>query len=78
MPIVFSPTILNIFGFKVNSTDRNSPINLGPSCQIDVNNFSKSNTGSGSSSGDFIFQPQGTSVVFDSHVLDVEKKASIL
>lgn len=78
MPL-FSPTILNILGFKVNSADRNSSINFGPSCHIDVNNFTKSNTSGSSSSGDFVFQPQGPTAVFDPDVIDSQgPKASIV
>lgn len=69
MPL-FSPTIINLLGFRVNSADRNSNINFGPSCQIDVANFTKANTGGGASAGDFIFQPQGPTAIFDPDVIE--------
>lgn len=79
MPVLFSPAILNVFGFKVVTVDRNSNINFGPSCQTDLNNFTKANTGSGSSFGDFVFQPQGPSAVIDPDVFEpIGRKASIV
>lgn len=78
MPL-FSPAITNLLGFKVNSMDRSSHINFGPSCQIDVTNFTKANTGGASSTGDLVFQPQGLAAVFDPDIFEHQGgKASVV
>lgn len=79
MPIVFSPAFINLLGFKVNNIEHNVSINFGPSSQIDLTSFTRANTGSGSSFGDFAFYPIGVSTVIDPDVLDTpEVKSGIL
>ncbi len=77
--ILFSPSFLNMLGFKVNSLDSSSVINLGPSFQFDLTTFTKANAGSGTQIGDFAFSPQGISAVSDPDVADAQQaKASVL
>ncbi|MGQ9824332.1 MAG: spore germination protein [Desulfotomaculales bacterium] len=79
MALPFSPSFVNLLGFKIISMDRASVINFGPSLQNALNNFAKTNAGSGSSFGDFTFSPQGASAVFDPDAVDSpEAKASAL
>ncbi|MCL6446577.1 MAG: spore germination protein [Armatimonadetes bacterium] len=73
MPVLFSPSFINLFGFKVNFMDHNSVINLGPSCQFDLNTFTKGNTGSGSTNGDLPFSPAVLDVIFDNDFADAQE-----
>jgi|GEM_PF-3729554 len=79
MPVLFSPSFSSVLGFKVNTMDHNSSINFGPTCLIDLTTFSKASTGSGSSFGDFAFEPEGFSLVIDPDVIDTpESKAGTI
>lgn len=79
MPVLFSPSFINLFGFKVNYMDHNSIINFGPSCQFDISTFTKANTGSDSTNGDFPFSPTIMDVIIDSDFADAqETKTSLL
>lgn len=46
------PVVINIFFLKINVIQYNSAVNIGQNRLADWNNFSKSNTGTGSLYGD--------------------------
>ncbi|WP_418910942.1 hypothetical protein [Bacillus subtilis] len=49
----FSPSVVNVGGFKINTMDRGSSLTLGPYQQVDYFLSAKINQGFGEENGDF-------------------------
>ena len=53
----FSPVVINMLGFKINSNDHNSIISFGPNAQNDYFISYKRNQGFGEQNGDLLTSP---------------------
>ncbi|OAT85243.1 spore germination protein [Desulfotomaculum copahuensis] len=67
--VVLSPPILNIFNFKINSLDRGSIVNFGPSANDNFTSYNKFNNGQGALTGD-LSPSFSCGTVFDPDILD--------
>lgn len=53
MPLIsFSPSVLNLFGLKINSVDRASTISFGPTVTDNITSYGKINNAFGVQQGD--------------------------
>ena len=68
--ILFSPTITNLFAFKINEMDHNSATVMGSLAMFDVFNSDKHNTGFGSQYGDANIEQLNTTAIIDTDVAD--------
>jgi hypothetical protein len=50
--MAFAPMVINVLGFKINSVDHSSIVNMGPSQHIDIFVSYKRNQGLGEQNGD--------------------------
>lgn len=68
--LFFTPTAVNLLGFKVNSNDNSSVINVGPLQYIDQFVSYKRNQGYGEQNGDLSPSNIPLTVVADTDLLD--------
>lgn len=66
----FSPSVVNVGGFKINTMDRGSSLTLGPYQQVDYFLSAKINQGFGEENGDFTPLVVPISNVLDADLVD--------
>ena len=66
----FTPTVVNMLGFKINSVDNSSVINAGPVQVVDQVTSYKRNQAFGEQNGDFSLMNLPLSSVVDPDVTD--------
>ncbi|GIN41703.1 MULTISPECIES: spore germination protein [Heyndrickxia] len=66
----FTPTVVNMLGFKINSVDNSSVINAGPVQAIDQFTSYKRNQAFGEQNGDFSLMNLPLSSVVDPDISD--------
>lgn len=68
--MTFAPMELNVLGFKINTIDHASVVNIGPSQHRDVFISYKRNQGIGEQNGDISTMIISASLVLDADVID--------
>lgn len=66
----FSPSVVNVGGFKINTMDRGSSLTLGPYQQVDYFLSAKINQGFGEENSDFTPLVVPISNVLDADLVD--------
>ncbi|WP_144463304.1 hypothetical protein [Siminovitchia fortis] len=76
---MFGPVVINLLAFKVNTLDRNAPINMAASARFDVFLSNKQNYGLGEENGDFAITNVPLNLVNDQDVNDTNaQKTSVI
>ncbi|MED2974652.1 hypothetical protein P4361_20750 [Fictibacillus sp. B-59209] len=77
--MLFSPMVVNMLGFKVNSMDRSATLSFGPIQQLDLFSSNKINQGFGEDNGDLTVVNLPIIWVADQDVIDAASvKNSVL
>lgn len=66
----FTPMVINVVAYKVNSMDRASEVNMGPVQKADIFLATKRNQGFGEDNGDFSFIPVPVNLIGDQDLFD--------
>ncbi|UZJ78661.1 MULTISPECIES: hypothetical protein [unclassified Fictibacillus] len=77
--MLFSPMVVNMLGFKVNTMDRSATLSFGPIQQLDLFSSNKINQGFGEDNGDLTVVNLPIIWVADQDVIDAPSvKNSVL
>ncbi len=77
--MLFSPMVVNMLGFKVNTMDRSATLSFGPIQQLDLFSSNKINQGFGEDNGDLTVVNLPIIWVADQDVIDAASvKNSVL
>ncbi|SCC36015.1 hypothetical protein SAMN04488137_3714 [Fictibacillus solisalsi] len=68
--VLFSPMVVNMLGFKVNTMDRSATLGFGPVQQLDLFSSNKINQGFGEDNGDLTVVNLPIIWVADQDVID--------
>ncbi|MDN4525165.1 hypothetical protein [Fictibacillus fluitans] len=68
--MLFSPMVVNMLGFKVNTMDRSATLAFGPVQQLDLFSSNKTNQGFGEDNGDLTVVNLPIIWVADQDVID--------